>query len=69
MATGNKREEIWCFMPSQPERLYQGSDKVRDVLYKKRVVMQTNTGKWLVRQRSAARRELKTEASWGEFLE
>ena len=54
MATGNKREEI---MPSQPERLYQGSDKVRDVLY---TVMQTNTGKWLVRQRSAARRELQT---------
>ena len=31
--------------------------------------MQTNTGEWLGRQRSAARRELKTEASWGEFLE
>ena len=31
--------------------------------------MQTNEGEWLVRQRSAARRELKTEASWGEFLE
>jgi len=25
--------------------------------------------RWLVRQRSAARRELKIEASWGEFLE
>ena len=31
--------------------------------------MQTNTGEWLVRLRSAARRELKTEASWGEILE
>ena len=71
MATGNKREVSWCFMPSQPERLYQGEETVRDVLYKikKRAVMQTNTGEWLLRQRSAARRELKTEASWGEFLE
>ena len=34
---------------------------MRDVLYKKkRAVMQTNTGAWMVRQRSAARRELKT---------
>ena len=31
--------------------------------------MQTNAGEWLVRQRSAARRELKTEASYAEFLE
>ena len=31
--------------------------------------MQTNTGEWLVRQGSAARRELKTEASRGHFLE
>ncbi len=29
--------------------------------------MQTNTGECLGRQRSAARRELKTEASWGVF--
>ena len=36
---------------------------------KKRAVMQTNTAEWLFRHRSAARRELKTEASWGEFLE
>ena len=28
-----------------------------------------NTGEWPVRQKSAARRELKTEASWAEFLE
>ena len=46
---------------------------MREVLYikifLKRAVMQTNEGEWLVRQRSAARRELKTEASWGEFLE
>ena len=52
-------------MPSQPERLYEGSARVREVLYIKRAVMQTNTGEWLVRQRSAARRELQTEASWG----
>ncbi len=70
MATGNKREVTWCFMPSQPERLYEGSARVREVLYKGELsVMQTNTGEWLGRQRSAARRELKTEASWGEFLE
>ena len=31
--------------------------------------MQTNTGEWLDRQISTARRELKTEASWGEFFE
>ena len=31
--------------------------------------MQTNTGEWLGRQWSAARRELKTEASWVEFSE
>ena len=31
--------------------------------------MQTNAGEWLVRQSSAARRELKTEASQAEFLE
>ena len=31
--------------------------------------MPTNTEKFPVRQKSAARRELKTEASWGEFLE
>ena len=31
--------------------------------------MQTNTGEWLGRQRSAARRELKTETSCEEFLE
>ncbi len=24
MTTGNKREVTWCFVPSQPERLYQG---------------------------------------------
>ena len=29
--------------------------------------MQTNTGEWLGRQRSAAGKELKIEASWGEF--
>ena len=66
-------------MPSQPVRLYQGEERVREVLYikkkrkkeeekkkkKKRAVMQTNAGEWLVRQRSAARRELKPEASWG----
>ena len=34
----------------------------------RRAVMQTNTGEWLVRLRSAARRELRTEA-WGEILE
>ena len=73
MATGNKREVTWCFTPSQQERLYQGEERERDVLYiykkkkelKKRAVMQTNAGEWLVRQRSAARRELKPEASWG----
>ena len=69
MATGNKREVTWCFMPTQPVRLYEGSERVREVLYIKRAVMQTNTGEWLVRQRSAARRELKTEATWGEVLE
>ncbi len=35
MATENKRELTWRFMPSQPERLYQGEERVRDVLYKK----------------------------------
>ena len=69
MATGNKREVSWCFMPSQPERFYRGLDRVRDILYKKRAVMQKNTGERLFRQRSAARKELKTGASWGEFLE
>ena len=54
-------------MPSQPVRLYQGEERVREVLYIKN--KETNAGEWLVRQRSAARRELKTEASWGEFLE
>ena len=33
MATGTKREITWCFMPSQPERLYQGEERVREVLY------------------------------------
>ena len=66
MATGNKREVTWCFMPSQPVRLYQGEERVREVLYKEEL---TNTGEWLGRQRSAARRDLKTEASWGELLE
>ena len=65
MATGNKSEVTWCFMPSQPVRLYEREERVREVLYKKRAVMQTNTGEWLGRQRSAARREVKTEASWG----
>ena len=69
MATGNKSEVTWCFMPSQPVRLYEREERVREVLYKKRAVMQTNTGEWLGRQRSAARRELKTEALWGELLE
>ena len=36
MATGNKREVTWCFMPYQPERLYEGEKRVRDVLYKKK---------------------------------
>jgi len=73
MAKGYKREITWCFMPSQPVRLYRGEERVREVLYiyiyifkkkkKKRAVMQTNAGEWLVRQSSAARRELKTEAS------
>ena len=65
MATGNKSEVTWCFTPSQQERLYQGEETEREIQYKKRAVMQTNTGEWLVRQRSAARRELKPEASWG----
>ena len=59
-------------MPSQPERLYQGKERVTDVQcikFKKRAVMQTNTGERLFRHRSAARKELKTGASWGEFLE
>ena len=30
--------------------------------------MQTNTGEWLVRPRSAATMEPKTEALWGEVL-
>ena len=30
--------------------------------------MQANTGEWLGRQRSAAGRELKTEALWGLFF-
>ena len=34
MAKGNKREVTWCFMPSQAVRLYQGSKRVREVLYK-----------------------------------
>ena len=28
-----------------------------------------NTGEWPVRQKSAVRRELKTEVSWREFLQ
>ena len=56
-------------MPSQPERLYQGDERVRDVLYNKKKSCDTNTGEWLGRQRSASRMELKTEATWGEFLE
>ena len=27
MATGNKREVTWCFMPSQPVRLYEGEER------------------------------------------
>ena len=85
MATGNKREVTWYFMPSQPVQLYEdeegeGKERVREVLYikrerererekerekERRAVMQTNTGEWLGRQRSAARRELKTEALYG----
>ena len=30
-------------------------------------LLQTTTGEWLGRQRSAAKRELKTEASWNEI--
>ena len=56
-------------MPNQLAQLYEGEKRVRDVLYKKRAVMQTYTGDWLGRQRSSARREVKTEASWGNFLE
>ena len=57
-------------MPSQPVRLYEGEEREREVLYKdRRAVMQTNTGEWLGRQRSAAGKELKIEASWGECLE
>jgi len=68
MAKGNKREITWCFMPSISGR--GESQKSTIYIYKKkyknknkRAVMQTNAGEWLVRQRSAARRELKTEAS------
>ena len=57
------------FMPSQTVRLYEGQGRVRDVLYNKKKSCDTNTGEWLGRQRSAARMELKTEATWGEFLE
>ena len=72
MAKGNKREITWCFMPSQPVRITSGrGESERSTIYKKeiskkeekRAVMQTNAGEWLARQRSAARRELKTEAS------
>ena len=31
--------------------------------------MQTNAGEWQVRQKSAARRELKTEVVWRDVLE
>ena len=34
MATGNKKEVTWCFMPSQPVRLYEGEERVREVQYK-----------------------------------
>ena len=34
MATGNKSEVTWCFMPSQPVRLYEREERVREVLYK-----------------------------------
>ena len=47
----------------------QSTSTVMRARRERRAVMQTNTGEWLGRQRSAARRELKTEASWGEFLE
>ena len=38
MATGNKREVTWYFMPSQPVQLYEdeegeGKERVREVLY------------------------------------
>ena len=51
MATGNKREVIWCFMPSQPVRLYEGQGRVIDVLYniKKRAVIQIQENGWVDR--------------------
>ena len=33
MTTGNKREVTWYFMPYQTVRLYEGSARVREVLY------------------------------------
>ena len=33
MATGNKRQVTWCFMPSQPVRLYEGEERVIEELY------------------------------------
>jgi len=70
MATENKREVTWCFMPNQPVRLYEGSDRVREVLYKKQLqCRQIQENDCIYRQRSAARRKPKTEASPGEFLE
>ena len=41
--------------------------RAREVLYKKRAVVQTNTGQWPVIQKSAARRELKRKALWRVF--
>ena len=32
MATGNKREVTWYFKPSQPVRLYEGEERVREVI-------------------------------------
>ena len=51
-------------MPSQPVRLYEGWERVKEVLYEEEHrCRQKQENGW---QRSAARRELKTEAPWEE---
>ena len=35
--TDRHREVIWWFMPCQPVELYQGKERVREVLYKEKL--------------------------------
>ena len=72
MATGNKREVTWCFMPYQPERLYEGEKRVRDVLYKKKELWcrQIQKNGWLDRdqlQEGSWKQKYRGKNFWNEI--